>query len=232
MELPAYVYHLAELSNWPSIQKHGLLPSNDLIAESGLSRIRKKVVSTQQRDGHTILPNGVEIRDQLPMPPEFLERCLIGMTPSEWYANLNSRVFFWLDIDRLNRMCKACSGRPQIALKFDVQRILAKYRSKIELAPINTGYARRKPAKRGAATFVPLTKWLRSGWESETFALGTSTRSQNHEPVELTVRSGMPDACDFLLAKTEILTVNALMSWNEFKCEADSKKQPPARRGE
>src|SRR5437588_11719115 len=55
------------------------------------------------------------------------------------------------------------------------------------------------PARRGAATFVPLEKWLQSGWASEAAALGTSPRTKSHPPVELTVHRGVPDIARFTL---------------------------------
>src|SRR5437762_2950031 len=53
--------------------------------------------------------------------------------------------------------------------------------------------------RRGAAAFVPLEKWLQSGWASEAAALGTSPRTKSHPPVELTVHGGVLDIARFTL---------------------------------
>lgn len=51
------------------------------------------------------------------MPPAALARCLdSGLDPDAWYALVNSRVFFWLSRERLDRHRAACGKRPQIIL--------------------------------------------------------------------------------------------------------------------
>jgi hypothetical protein len=79
-----------------------------------MSKIECQRLEQSQRREHTELPSGVHIRDQCPQPPTPLESCLVDMTPADWYALINSRVFFWLDYERLNRQRTACEPRPQI----------------------------------------------------------------------------------------------------------------------
>jgi len=159
---------------------------------------REQLERAQRAEG-VFLRSGVYIRDQRPMTPSALARCLHGMVPSEWYATLNARVFFWVNIDRLNRQRLACEPRSQVVLTLDVGALVAAYGRNVALSPINTGSARRRPARRGAATFVPLDEWLQSGWASETAALGTSPRRKSHPPVELTVHGCIPDIASFTL---------------------------------
>jgi hypothetical protein len=116
MKLPDRAYHLAEAANLPSIQRNGLLCASKLLDLAGLTGAERERLERTQRREHTKLPNGVQIRDQRPMPPAALESCLIGLTPAEWYALINSRVFFWLDPNRLNRQRAACEPRPQVVL--------------------------------------------------------------------------------------------------------------------
>lgn len=94
MKLPDRIYHLAEASNWPSIQRHGLLSASRLMEVVGLTRADRDRLGRTQRLTHTELRNGVQIRDQRPMPPAALERCLRDMSPGDWYAMINARVFF------------------------------------------------------------------------------------------------------------------------------------------
>lgn len=197
-KLPKHVYHLVEKTNWHSIERHGLLPTELLYTLSGYAEDERRVLTANHRPDHTVLRSGIEIRDQAPMPPAALEKCLIRMTPAEWYANLNSRVFFWLDIERLHRQRSACAPRPQMMLTFDTARLVEAYLPYVALSPINTGFARRKPAVRGEATFVPYSDWSRSGWESEMKMLGNAARKASHNPVELTVRRAIPDALKFV----------------------------------
>jgi len=199
MNLPDTVYHLADESNWPSIQEYGLLSASELMRASGIepdSRIR---LERTQRLSHTELPSGVHIRDQRPMPPSALEACLIGLSPADWYALVNARVFFWLDPDRLNRQRAACKSRTQVVLSVSTARLLDAHRDQMAVTPINTGNARRKPARRGVATFVPYAAWIQSGWESESAALDTPLRKRSHRPVEATVAGSVPHVMQFVI---------------------------------
>lgn len=198
MKIPNQVYHLVEAANWPSVQRHGLLSTRELLRLTGLSPAARKRISTAQRLRHTPLSDGMAIRDQVPMPADALRKCLIGMTPAEWYSLLNGMVFFWCDRDRLNRQLSACGERPQIVLTLDTKRLLARHAQRVAMTPFNTGNARRKPAIRGRATFVPYTIWLASAWRSEAEALGVRERPSSHAPVELTVAGALRDVAEFI----------------------------------
>lgn len=112
---------------------------------------------------------------------------------------INARVFFWLDPDRLNRQRAACGSRPQVVIAIDTAPLIAAHKDRISLSPINTGNARRKPARRGAATFVPYANWIQTGWASESESLGTPLRKSSHRPVELTVLDAVPDVLRFVV---------------------------------
>ncbi len=194
--LPPVIYHLAEAVNWPSIERSGLLSTRALLEMAGLSDEERRDIEQRHRNEPVILPNGAMIRDQKPMPPSALERCLHGMTPAQWYTLLNSKVFFWLDIDRLNRMRRASGEQAQVVMIIDTERLLAHHSERVALTPINTGNARRRPAQRGLQTFVPYRTWIESGWMSEAQALGTSIRPGSHQPVELTVSYAVLNVLD------------------------------------
>jgi hypothetical protein len=157
-----------------------------------------------QRLTHTELPNGVQLRDQRPMPPAALATCLIDIAPSEWYALINAHIFFWLDPARLNRQRAACNPRPQVVLTVDASKLVAAYAEKIAVTPINTGNARRRPARRGMATFVPYVAWATSAWASESASLGTPLRPSSHLPVELTVAGSIPDIMQFVVGVQQL----------------------------
>jgi hypothetical protein len=200
MTIPPFVYHLAEADNWSSIQRHGLLSTRALLDHIGLERFSRAAVERAYRSTRTILPTGLVIRDQRPMPPLALERCLVGLTVPNWYELLNSKVFFWFDPGRLNRQRAACRNVPQIALKLDADRLVRHHAAHAAVTPINTGNARRKPALRSAATFVPYRIWTESAWLSEAQPLGTHPRPPGHQPVELTITDAVPDAMDFVVS--------------------------------
>ena len=188
--LPSTLYHLTQIENWPSIEQHGLLSTQALLDLTGLDDKEREYVAYRHRAEPIVLPNGVVISDQKPMPPTALSRCLQGVTPEQWYSLLNSKVFFWLDTERLSRLRRVYRSTPQILLSIDTERLLALHAERIALTPINTGNARRQPAQRGLCTFVPYETWLESGWTSETETLQTRPRS------ELTVAYAVPDVMD------------------------------------
>ena len=199
-QLPSVVYHLAEAENWPSIQRHGLLSACRLLDHLGMCGVARDVLEREHRPIRTVLPTGLVIRDQRPMPPRALERCLVGLAAPEWYALLNGKVFFWFDPARLNRQRRACSGFPQVVLKIDSTLLLRRYADRAALTPINSGNARRKPAPRSAATFVPYRVWSESGWRSEAEPLGARLRSPSHPPVELAIDESVPDVMNCILS--------------------------------
>jgi hypothetical protein len=199
MTLPVHIYHLAEAANLPFIRRDGLLSTKALLDMACMRGNERNRLESCQRLQHMRLPNGVQVRDQRPMPANALDNCLVGMAPSEWYALINSKVFFWLDVDRMNRQCGAGEPRPQVVLKVDTNRLLTQYAERIALSPINTGYALRRPAKRGRCTFVPYSVWVDSGWSSETEGLGTPSRRRSHHPVELTVAYAVSEIMIFVV---------------------------------
>ncbi len=199
MKLPSRIYHLADADNWSSIRNNGLLSTSALLRQSGVVTEDRDRIERSQRLQDMVLPNGVRLRDQKPMPPEALEQCLVGMTPTEWYALINSKVFFWVDLGRLDRQRMACARRPQVILGIDTARLVMRYADHITLSRINTGNARRRPAKRGRCTFVPYGVWLESGWLIEAKGLGTRPCSRNIRPAELTIPDGVPDIMCFVV---------------------------------
>ena len=90
--IPDHVYHLVEASNWLSVERHGLLSTRELLRLTGVPPGAREHIATTQRLRFTPLSAQVGIRDQLPMPPAALQKCLVGMTPPQWYALLNQLV--------------------------------------------------------------------------------------------------------------------------------------------
>ncbi len=192
-----HVYHLAEEQNWPTIRSEGLLCARDLLRQADLTAAQRRT-ALRHRGGNVVLPGGRMLRDQKPMPAERLRGCLDdGYAPGDWYALLNGKVFFWCDVDRLNRHRAACAPRAQVVMVMDAQALLSVYLERASVAPINTGYALRVPARRGPWTFVPVAQWRREGWASQ--AARGVTRAHSHPPAELTIDGSVPDAARFLV---------------------------------
>lgn len=195
-------YHLVDERNWASIQAHGLLSTKRLAAASGYNLQELRL----HRAKGLILPSGVRIRDQSPMPPGVLGKYLQGgLSPEDWYDLLNSRVFFWLDPDRLNRQRRACGDARQRVLVIDAARMLEKHGTRASVTPINTGNAMRAAAPRGLSTFVPWARWMSDGWAFENVG-GTIGRPAHHKPIELTIEDAVEDIMDHVV---EIIPLGA-----------------------
>jgi hypothetical protein len=198
MSLPAHAYHLADAGNWPAIRREGLLSTAALIARAELDA-RAAAPFASYRDGGRQLPCGALIRDQRPMPPSALARCLdAGLAPQDWYDLVNAKVFFWLDDDRLARHMAACARRPQVVMVIDLDRLLARHGARAYLTPFNVGNARRRAAPRGARSFVPLTAWRATRWQGEALP-GQAPRAASHPPAELAIEHGVPDIMTYLV---------------------------------
>lgn len=190
MPLPQQVFHLIEEANWPSIRERGLVPARVLLGEAFPN---DKDITSAHRPRHIVLPTGVHIRDQAPMPEGALAKALVDMTPAQWYELINDHVFFWLDSERLNRQLAACRSRSQLVATIQTSALISRHGKDAYVTPFNVGYALRKPARRGRGTLVPHRIWEQSGWAFETRDTGKPPRSQRHPPAELLIRGPIPE---------------------------------------
>jgi hypothetical protein len=186
---PSYFYHWAEPSNLASIRRHGLLSTERLVALSNIPSVEREEILSQHRPNQLLLPNGVIIRDQTPMPPDLLAKALPkGISVSDWYRFLNRFVFLWADRERAERHRRAFSGRPQVLLVLDAVLLLAECKDQVWLSPINSGNARRRPAPRSWRLFVPYQEWLAQGWP----VIAGKRRSRSVPPAEILLEGQMP----------------------------------------
>lgn len=187
------VYHLLDARNWASVKRQGLKSAKRLATDLGYDpRTLRK-----HRKSDLVVSSGARIRDQSPMPPHVLNRCLRdGLKPEDWYDLLNSKVFFWVDPKRLNRQRRAYADAPQCVLVIDAIRMLEKHSHRTAVTPINTGNAMRAAASRGLSTFVPWARWKSDAWGSENIGRPVA-RPPTHRPVELTIEDAVADIFDY-----------------------------------
>ena len=154
------LYHMAEASMWPSIQRHGLLSTSALLDLYGATGPARVAIERQRRPDFMAVEHAalgrVLIRDQKPMTDATLAPVLIDMTPAEWYALLNERVFFWVSEERLKGLLGAYRHRDNLVLVLDTATVLARHAAQTTLSTINSGYSRRWAVRRGRETFQPL----------------------------------------------------------------------------
>jgi hypothetical protein len=190
------LFHMAERGAWPTIRRHGLLSAAaaldlfgaDAETRAAAGRRRPEGIALERADlGRVVL------RDQKPLSDAGLARCLRdGLTPDDWRARLNARVFFWLSGKRLATLLagRAYRGHAHEILELDTAALVAAYRDRIELSPINSGATGRFPAPRGADTFLPLDAYPYAAWRAK--------RGRGERAVELTVPGAVPDAARFV----------------------------------
>jgi hypothetical protein len=215
-ELHPVVYHMAEDGSWPSILERGLLSAQAIIdlyqPDDGdkteiLATVRRRKI-TLTRDG---LPD-ITIRDQL--PAKFLSACMNeGVSPKEYLDALNSRVFFWVSVQRLKTLLHARHYRNlrHTVLHVDTAALLRAYSGRVQLAPYNTGSMHVPNApKRGPDVFMDLADYPYDDW--------VRRRGRSGDPiVELTIDYAVPDISSYVIraetwaggAPTEVLYARA-----------------------
>lgn len=179
--------------SWPSIARHGLLSTAALVEKwETPGPMRAELVAARRAESivldHPVHGNAV-LRDQKPIHEPSLAAALDGMSPADWYAELNSRVFFFPQERRLLELLDARSyrGHSHTVITLDTAELVRRYESSIELCSINSGFAQRhSKARRGAGTFQSISAF-RHPHRNEPRASG------GYDVAELTVRGRVTD---------------------------------------
>lgn len=203
IKLHPQLYHMAEEGTWPSIRENGLLSTSALLDRFEITGNKRAEIERRNRRRSTLIKHpefgSAVIRDQFPMTDTALEKCLINLTPEEWYIMLNARVFFWTTADRLNTLfnARAYRGKTQCIITIDTQTFLEKYADLVTLSPLNSGSTIYKPQPRGHETFLPLSDFPFDHWKKK--------RSKATKAiVEVTVEHGVPDICKYVTDVTHM----------------------------
>lgn len=185
------LYHMAEAGSWASIKRFGLRSTTALLDLFDIRGQERDAVESVRRPEsvpiHHPAYGSAWIRDNKPINETVLHRTLVGMTEADWYRALNSRVFFWLSENRLNRLRNAppYRTRQHDVLVLSTEKLLTAHADIVELSPLNSGAVH--PAAdypRGIDTFrrIPNYRWA------------DRLRVAPAEPiVELTVPYQLPD---------------------------------------
>lgn len=198
------LYHLTTPGAWEIIRKHGLLSTEELLRRVGLresevqARIRRRRVVREVLDPTPL--GRVVLNDNKPIHLGKLTRCLDdGLTPADWLAELNRRVFFWVKEARMKGLGEAQINRadPRELLVLDTASVVARCGSQMQIAPINTGNTLYDPARRGRATFTPLGALPYAAWRQ----LRRQRKSSPDEVVEVTVLGAVPDIENHLVER-------------------------------
>ncbi len=194
------LYHMATAAALPSIRRHGLLSTSALLDLYGIKGEERERIESQRRAVAVTIAHPefgpVVINDQHPMTDETLRPALIDMTPSEWYAHLNNRVFFWVNEARLSRLLNTYTQNERIVLVLDSAAVLARYAAQTMLSPINSGFSLRYAQRRGRDTFQTLADYPFEDWVRK--------RGKADAVAECTVLGGVTNVEEALLEARDI----------------------------
>lgn len=191
------LYHMAEEGTWPSIERSGLLSTSALLDHFEIQGHERRGIEATRRPESVRIshPQHGEavIRDQKPLSESALFKCLSGMTPKEWYKELNGRVFFWLSEERLLRLlqARAYRGKTHCVLTLDTQSLLQRHAARVTLSPINSGSTVFRPQPRGKSTFARIQDYPFDDWRRK--------RGIKDAVVELAVDHRVADVRDFVI---------------------------------
>jgi len=191
------LFHMAERGSWPSIQRHGLLSTSALLNLFEVKGVRREAIEAKRRPENVVIEHPrlgrAVVRDQKPMDDTGLRRCLQdGLVPEDWYRLLNERVFMWLTRERLQRLLTArpYRAREHDVLELDTGSLVAAFRDRITLSPINSGATKPFPRDRGKDTFLPIANYPYSSWRER--------RKAGERVVELAVADGIRNIGPFV----------------------------------
>ena len=183
---------MATADSMSQIEKYGLLSTDWILSLLEIGEEERTRLTTQRRPQMTPLNHSkygkFTLRDQKPMRDAALATCLDGMTISQWYATLNSRVFMWASRDRVETLlaARAYKKEDQLVLTIDARPLLEAHFKNVFLSTINSGATLYTPVRRGVQTFTELSE----------FPVGKAAR----KIVEVTVLGGVADMRDYILS--------------------------------
>jgi hypothetical protein len=192
------LYHMAAGGTWPSIRRHGLLPTTYIVSTSGLSASQQASLLSQRRSASVTIAHpalgAVTIRDQAPLREPFFSACMTDVTVAQWLGLLNDRVFFWLHPDRLRGLLTARRYREgvQDVLTIDTRGLVEAYQDAIRLCAFNSGSTLYSNAPvRGSDSFQTIDRYP--------FAERRTSHRISEAVTELTVIGGVPDLANHVL---------------------------------
>jgi hypothetical protein len=184
------IWHITATENLAGIMAHGLKRPSTLLREARGSEelliLRRDRVQFTVNGRTARLNNQEALRAGIKSAAKFLD----GHTMETWSAQLDGRIFFWSKKKGL-----AFEGShgdlPTTKLEIDARRFIRELAPHVDLAPINTGSAKRKPTRRGDWIYVPATKSVQEFRRNRIHMGETKTPD---DVGEISVRADIPAA--------------------------------------
>ena len=193
------LYRLAMRGAAEGVRRHGLLTAEEIARRAGHDLRPER----RPRAVPLTLPDGTAavLTDNAPLSFAKLAPVLDdGLTPGDWMAMLNARVFLWPDraLGLGNLEARRKLGYESEWHVFDTAGLLGAAWDRAEIAPINTGSTVRQPTRRGLSTFAPLNGMDFDAWRRARREAGVVKGLD--APKEVTIRKSVPEAGAHLIA--------------------------------
>ncbi|MEM6325004.1 MAG: hypothetical protein AAF748_15050 [Pseudomonadota bacterium] len=149
--------HRTRAENRAAIAALGLMPAAQLAQRAGMAP--EALVLRPERMRLQIGAHRALLTHQRPLLAgrgDFLD----AHTPKSWALQLDRRLFFWPT--RRGAAFGASLDGAVVTLPLDARRFFAAFAPDIDLSPINSGNATRRPARRGDWLYVPVS----AGWDA------------------------------------------------------------------
>ncbi len=158
------VFHVSLCLQASTIRSAGLFSAAGLLKRCSLSSEECERILHSQRKATKILQTdfgATVLNDQLPLPAKALLRCLNGMSPEEWYAEVNERIFFFLNEDKARSFAKVRADKlpTRTLLCLNTEKLIRGLENDFELCAFNSGNAMRKPVRRDRDSFQTISTY-------------------------------------------------------------------------
>ena len=176
------LYHLTFAANLEGLRTHGLHSTASLAELHQLLPAERQGTVLERRRAiqtFTSTQGSATLRDQHTATEALMKSCLVQVSIPDWLALLNAKVFFFLELERMQRMKQSYADYPQLLLRTDSRALLERYAEHVSLSRINTGSFIRRPTPRGRNSFIPLADY--------------AFKKKRDTPAELTLDCALPD---------------------------------------
>lgn len=147
--------HVTPARNVPSIRATGLMRPATLARLAGCDPAKLAL----RRDPIPLaFPGGAAVLNhQRPLWAGRAADFLDGISLEMWALMLDERLFFWPGAASERFLGSVDAREPSEVLRLDARGMFRAFSAVLDLAPINTGSAQRRPARRGAWIYSPVT---------------------------------------------------------------------------
>jgi hypothetical protein len=182
------VFHVSLCPRSSTIKSAGLFSAAGLLACSALSSEEREHILFSQRKTTLILQTDfgeTVLNDQFPLPAKALLRCLNGISPQDWYAEMNERIFFFLNEDKARSFGSVRADKlpARTLLCLNSKNLIAGLEDDFELCAFNSGNAMRRAVRRDRNSFQTIDKYplieraRKYGWHHAVSELSIRRRS-------------------------------------------------------